>query len=127
MYCGFIIRILMFDSAPSLISATHIQNEDGSLILLSGRNSDQRRGIAKRLLAPDRLTLTPERGSKRVHRHLRNGDILLLNRQPTLHRPSIMAMKVSGCGRGCGLMGWGRFVLGDYVAQWCVYLGVSCY
>lgn len=26
-----------------------------------------------------------------VHRHLCNGDILLLNRQPTLHKPSIMA------------------------------------
>uniref|UniRef100_A0A1B0CH40 DNA-directed RNA polymerase I subunit RPA1 n=1 Tax=Lutzomyia longipalpis TaxID=7200 RepID=A0A1B0CH40_LUTLO len=28
-----------------------------------------------------------------VHRHLLNNDILLLNRQPTLHRPSIMAHK----------------------------------
>lgn len=26
-----------------------------------------------------------------VHRHLCDGDVLLLNRQPTLHRPSIMA------------------------------------
>lgn len=26
-----------------------------------------------------------------VYRHLQNGDVLLLNRQPTLHRPSIMA------------------------------------
>ncbi|KAL3210995.1 hypothetical protein MRX96_008502 [Rhipicephalus microplus] len=26
-----------------------------------------------------------------VHRHLRQGDMLLLNRQPTLHKPSIMA------------------------------------
>ncbi|KAJ8947653.1 hypothetical protein NQ318_009537 [Aromia moschata] len=26
-----------------------------------------------------------------VHRHLCNGDVLLLNRQPTLHKPSIMA------------------------------------
>lgn len=31
---------------------------------------------------------------KRVHRHLRNGDIVLFNRQPTLHRVSIMAHRV---------------------------------
>ena len=30
-----------------------------------------------------------------VYRHLKNGDVLLLNRQPTLHRPSIMAHKVN--------------------------------
>lgn len=30
-----------------------------------------------------------------VYRHLKNGDALLLNRQPTLHKPSIMAHKVS--------------------------------
>lgn len=28
-----------------------------------------------------------------VYRHVKNGDILLLNRQPTLHRPSIQAHK----------------------------------
>lgn len=32
---------------------------------------------------------------KIVHRHLRDGDMLLLNRQPTLHKPSIMAHKVN--------------------------------
>lgn len=31
---------------------------------------------------------------KRVHRHLKTGDIVLFNRQPTLHRVSIMAHKV---------------------------------
>ena len=30
-----------------------------------------------------------------VYRHLKNGDVLLLNRQPTLHRPSMMAHRVS--------------------------------
>lgn len=28
--------------------------------------------------------------NKKVFRHLRDGDILLLNRQPTLHKPSMM-------------------------------------
>ena len=26
-----------------------------------------------------------------IYRHLKNGDAMLLNRQPTLHKPSIMA------------------------------------
>lgn len=39
-------------------------------------------------------TLLVSSGPKIVHRHLLNGDILLLNRQPSLHRPSIMAHKV---------------------------------
>ena len=30
-----------------------------------------------------------------MFRHLKNGDVLLMNRQPTLHKPSIMAHKVS--------------------------------
>jgi len=30
-------------------------------------------------------------GKKVVHRHLANGDVLLVNRQPTLHKPSMMA------------------------------------
>ena len=37
--------------------------------------------------------------SHKVFRHLKNGDILLVNRQPTLHKPSIMAHKVRGVGR----------------------------
>ena len=32
-------------------------------------------------------------GIKRVWRHLQDDDILLLNRQPTLHKPSITAMR----------------------------------
>ena len=32
-----------------------------------------------------------------VFRHLKNGDVLLLNRQPTLHKPSIMAHRVCVC------------------------------
>lgn len=40
------------------------------------------------------MLLTPtEKGIKIVHRHLLNGDVMLLNRQPTLHKNSIMAHK----------------------------------
>jgi DNA-directed RNA polymerase beta' subunit len=33
--------------------------------------------------------------TKRVYRHLRTGDYVLANRQPTLHRPSIQAHMVN--------------------------------
>lgn len=38
-----------------LFRATHVQSEDGSLILLNSRNFTQRLGLARRLLAPDKL------------------------------------------------------------------------
>lgn len=58
----------------------------GRTLRIDPENPTQQESIFKRLL-------TPEEGGgvKIVHRHLQNGDILLLNRQPTLHRPSIMA------------------------------------
>jgi len=36
-------------------------------------------------------TLSHGEGGKYVYRHVQNGDYLLVNRQPTLHRASIMA------------------------------------
>ena len=92
-----------------MCSASLIQNEDGSLVLLNAKNLTQRQGIAKRLLAPDKIG--PSGGAtKKVYRHLKNGDVLLLNRQPTLHKPSIMAMEVSDGSKGKGgvsdVSGW---------------------
>ncbi|XP_071952689.1 DNA-directed RNA polymerase I subunit RPA1-like [Antedon mediterranea] len=70
-----------------------IENEDGTQMKLKADNVTQREAIAKQLLTPQnpRHAIT---GQKRVHRHIKNGDVLLLNRQPTLHKPSIMAHKV---------------------------------
>lgn len=69
--------------------AVLIENEDGFITRIpSGDNSVNREGIAKTLLTPDEAGTS--KGVKIIHRHLLNGDILLLNRQPTLHRPSIM-------------------------------------
>ncbi|CAI9543121.1 unnamed protein product [Staurois parvus] len=71
--------------------ASIVVSEDGSRTILSPTDAAQREAIAKQLLTPStgvkRLT------SKIVYRHIKNGDILLLNRQPTLHRPSIQAHK----------------------------------
>ncbi|GLH02960.1 DNA-directed RNA polymerase I subunit RPA1, partial [Gryllus bimaculatus] len=70
--------------------ATMVQNEDGSIIRVS-KEAIQRASLAKRLLTPKESDGKVPSIPKIVHRHLRNGDVLLLNRQPTLHRPSIMA------------------------------------
>ncbi|XP_006900430.1 PREDICTED: DNA-directed RNA polymerase I subunit RPA1 [Elephantulus edwardii] len=70
--------------------ASMVINEDGSRTALSTTDITQREAVAKQLLTPATGTLKPQ-GTKTVCRHIRNGDVLLLNRQPTLHRPSIQA------------------------------------
>ncbi len=50
----------------------------------------ERQGIADSLLSDKEQTLLPSR----VLRHVKSGDVVLFNRQPTLHRVSIMAQKV---------------------------------
>jgi DNA-directed RNA polymerase I subunit RPA1 len=55
--------------------------ETGQQIHLDHMSPEQREGLAKLL----------NTGRKIVYRHLANGDPLLVNRQPTLHKPSIMA------------------------------------
>ncbi|XP_060111407.1 DNA-directed RNA polymerase I subunit RPA1 [Heteronotia binoei] len=69
--------------------ASMVIHEDGSRTILSATSQTQREAIAKQLLTPSMGT--PKPGLKTVCRHIKNGDVLLLNRQPTLHRPSIQA------------------------------------
>ncbi|OWK62441.1 DNA-directed RNA polymerase I subunit RPA1 [Lonchura striata] len=69
--------------------ASMVINEDGSHTVLSATSLTQREAIAKQLLTPS--SGAPQTGLKIVCRHIKNGDVLLLNRQPTLHRPSIQA------------------------------------
>ncbi|EJU02622.1 subunit of DNA dependent RNA-polymerase [Dacryopinax primogenitus] len=78
--------------------ATMVEYEDGSRQSLDKLSDSQRAAVAATL-----QTAMPGRGgegqgmirsgwvNKKVYRHLRDGDYLLLNRQPTLHKPSIMA------------------------------------
>ncbi|KAI8391772.1 uncharacterized protein BYT42DRAFT_642179 [Radiomyces spectabilis] len=83
--------------------ATHVQNEDQSIDVLANLSLESRIALANSLLAPQSshnaqsgTNPYPTRTqtiNKKVFRHLRNGDMLLLNRQPTLHKPSIMAHK----------------------------------
>uniref|UniRef100_A0A3P8TDS0 DNA-directed RNA polymerase subunit n=1 Tax=Amphiprion percula TaxID=161767 RepID=A0A3P8TDS0_AMPPE len=69
--------------------ASMVINEDGRRTILSAANLAQREAVAKELLTP---SPGPQKmPMKIVNRHIKNGDVLLLNRQPTLHRPSIQA------------------------------------
>ncbi|KAI8923925.1 hypothetical protein BC831DRAFT_513816 [Entophlyctis helioformis] len=77
--------------------AAYVQNEDGSLVNLAMFDEAGRTAIANQLLTPSmhhgdtNTAYHFSHTNKKVYRHLRNGDFLLLNRQPTLHKPSIMA------------------------------------
>ncbi|XP_053735910.1 DNA-directed RNA polymerase I subunit RPA1 [Synchiropus splendidus] len=68
--------------------ATMVINEDGKKTILS-TSLAQREAVAKQLLTP--CSGPHKMPMKIVNRHIKNGDVLLLNRQPTLHRPSIQA------------------------------------
>ena len=66
------------------IGANFVEKPNGQLISLSQLPLQER-------VAKSRLLLN-EPGYK-VYRHLVNGDVVLMNRQPSLHKPSIMAHK----------------------------------
>lgn len=70
--------------------AAAVENENGQVINLRTKKFEDRQALANQLLAPSNTNITGTR-NKKVHRHLNNGDIVLMNRQPTLHKPSIMA------------------------------------
>lgn len=77
------------DQYPGALS---VEFEDGRKIRLDVASLTKREGIAKTLLTPN-PDGSLKNATKIVHRHLQTGDALLLNRQPTLHKPSIMAHK----------------------------------
>lgn len=69
--------------------ANSVEYENGQVIALDRKTDDERQGIANLLLAPSSTSVTGAR-AKKVHRHLANGDMVIMNRQPTLHKPSMM-------------------------------------
>ena len=69
-----------------------VEYGNGNTVRLKGKDYESRLAISKQLLTPE-STIDSSLDIKIVHRHLKNGDVLLFNRQPTLHRPSIMAHK----------------------------------
>ncbi|KAF2753803.1 DNA-directed RNA polymeras-like protein I subunit [Pseudovirgaria hyperparasitica] len=70
--------------------AVAVESEDGVVTSLLRKNDEERLAVANQLLAPSNTSAIGAR-NKKVHRHLNNGDVVIMNRQPTLHKPSMMA------------------------------------
>lgn len=78
--------------------ASIVEYEDGRQQSLDKLTVEQRTAIANQLLTPQSDHTSSKKGlfsrtmavNKKVYRHLQDGDILILNRQPTLHKPSMM-------------------------------------
>ncbi|KAG5648886.1 hypothetical protein DXG03_000235 [Asterophora parasitica] len=78
--------------------ASMVEYEDGRQQSLDKLTVEQRTAIANQLLTPQEgeRSASSRRGldtrtpavNKKVYRHLRDGDVLILNRQPTLHKPT---------------------------------------
>ena len=84
------LKEAVLNGANKWPGAAAIENEVGQVTSLRNKSFDERQALANQLLAPSNLTTSGGR-NKKVHRHLNNGDVVLMNRQPTLHKPSIMA------------------------------------
>ena len=69
--------------------AMAIEDENGRVTNLKFKTPEQRLALAKQLLTPSTPGLKGSR-NKKVDRHLQSGDIVIMNRQPTLHKPSMM-------------------------------------
>lgn len=76
------------DVHPGALSVTF---ENGQTIRLRPDDITLRKTFADRLVIPK--SGFKDSNIRIVNRHLLTGDVLLLNRQPTLHKPSIMAHK----------------------------------
>jgi DNA-directed RNA polymerase I subunit RPA1 len=79
----------VINGADKWPGAAAIENENGQVINLRTKTQDERQSLANQLLASSNASANGAR-NKKVHRHLTNGDVVLMNRQPTLHKPSIM-------------------------------------
>lgn len=71
--------------------ATQVQNEDGFMTSLLGMTVEQRKAVANQLLTPSNGASVV---NKKVYRHIKNKDVVIMNRQPTLHKASMMGHKV---------------------------------
>lgn len=89
------LRQAIINGAEVHPGASHYKDRDGSYKLQVQRNV---RNTIARKLPTSRGAITQSRKGpesdcegKVVYRHLQDGDIVLVNRQPTLHKPSMMA------------------------------------
>eukprot|EP00903_Cladosiphon_okamuranus_P015157 g14015.t1 len=79
------LRELVENGAGVYPGANIVEDAQGRMTMLDRLSDLRRKGLAARLLS------TP---GQKVWRHLRDGDCMLVNRQPTLHKPGIMAHRV---------------------------------
>eukprot|EP00743_Colponemidia_sp_Colp-15_P005106 GILK01005496.1.p1 GENE.GILK01005496.1~~GILK01005496.1.p1 ORF type:complete len:1772 (-),score=385.89 GILK01005496.1:91-4842(-) len=91
------LRDMVVNGPDQHPGANSIEDENGNVIVLSNRTYEQRVALSKTLLtgasgasSGNTLGVVRRRG-KVVYRQLISGDVLLVNRQPTLHKPGIMA------------------------------------
>ncbi|KAJ1756237.1 hypothetical protein LPJ58_003843, partial [Coemansia sp. RSA 1591] len=98
------MRQLVINGPETWPGAESVQNEDGSLIFLGQLSHESRVALANQLMTPQDAVLGPRslgnvfttrplHVNKKVYRHLRNGDMVVMNRQPTLHRASMAGMR----------------------------------
>jgi DNA-directed RNA polymerase I subunit RPA1 len=92
------MRQLVINGPRAHPGAAMVQNEDGTQISLDRTTLEQRTAIANQLLTAQgdyaSGSMGPPARNKKVYRHIRDGDVVILNRQPTLHKPSMMVHKV---------------------------------
>jgi DNA-directed RNA polymerase I subunit RPA1 len=93
------MRQLVINGPKIHPGAAIVQNEDGSKVSLDRMTLEQRTALANQLLTPQNDSFVgsssgPAPRNKKVYRHIRDGDIVILNRQPTLHKPSMMCHRV---------------------------------
>uniref|UniRef100_A0A0X3PF39 DNA-directed RNA polymerase subunit n=1 Tax=Schistocephalus solidus TaxID=70667 RepID=A0A0X3PF39_SCHSO len=90
------LRKLVTAGPDNYPGARSIQTPDGVKLILPGSKDEihrkRRLNLAQRLVPPqpDLHNGAPTI----VNRHLQDGDLLVMNRQPTLHRPSMQAHRV---------------------------------
>ncbi|KAJ2617132.1 hypothetical protein H4S08_000456 [Coemansia sp. RSA 1365] len=98
------LRQLVINGPQTWPGAASVQNEDGTLVYLDMLTHESRVALANQLLTPQDsvsrmkslgnvFTAKPTGVGKKVYRHLRNGDMVVMNRQPTLHRASMAGMR----------------------------------
>ena len=100
-------------NGPNIYPGAQAIEDENGLVTNLTMDLAGREALAKTLLTPAeandrRLSVFSSDASKKknnnefqrglfkpkiVHRHLQNGDVMLINRQPTLHKPSVMAHK----------------------------------
>ncbi|WRT67829.1 uncharacterized protein IL334_004803 [Kwoniella shivajii] len=94
------LRQLVINGPKVHPGAALVQNEDGTQISLDRTTLEQRTAIANQLLTPQGddhgigSSTGPPKKNKKVYRHIQDGDVVILNRQPTLHKPSMMVHTV---------------------------------